>query len=197
MARERETERENDECRPPIPAALVMSRVVGDVLGPFTPTADLRLLTSDGSIVFNGTSLRPSNVAAPPRLHIAPHHHFQGFYTLVMVDADAPNPSNPHFKEYLHWLVTDIPAAESSSGSGNEMVRYESPKPTMGIHRIVLVVFQQSRGRGRAVTAPQWRRNFTTREFSEANCLGSPIAALYYNCQRQNGTGGRRPPTLR
>lgn len=27
----------------------------------------------------------------------------------VMVDPDAPSPSNPHLKEYLHWLVSFFP----------------------------------------------------------------------------------------
>ncbi|XLS46526.1 hypothetical protein HN51_020884 [Arachis hypogaea] len=42
------------------------------------------------------------------------------------------------------------------------------------------------------VYAPGWRQNFNTREFAELYNLGSPVAALYYNIQRENGSGGRR-----
>jgi hypothetical protein len=36
-------------------------------------------------------------------------------YTLVMVDPDAPSPSNPTLRNVLHWLVTDIPGSTSPS----------------------------------------------------------------------------------
>ncbi|CAN4114951.1 unnamed protein product [Withania somnifera] len=108
-----------------------------------------------------------------------------------MVDPDAPNPSNPHLKEYLHWLVTDIPATTGPS-FGQEIVCYESPRPSMGIHRFVFVLFQQL-GR-QTVYAPTgiWRQNFNTRNFAELHNLGLPVAAVYFNCQREGGSGGRR-----
>ncbi|GAY60953.1 hypothetical protein CUMW_206080 [Citrus unshiu] len=59
-----------------------------------------------------------------------------------MVDPDAPSPSDPSLREYLHWLVTDIPATTGAS-FGQEIVNYESPRPTMGIHRFVFVLFRQ------------------------------------------------------
>ncbi|KAI3456004.1 hypothetical protein Pfo_012667 [Paulownia fortunei] len=167
--------------------ALVVSRVVGDVLDPFTATTELRVF-SDGRMICNGCSLRPSQVVSQPRIEIR-GDDFRTLYTLVMVDADAPNPSNPHFKEYLHWLVTDIPGS-TGADFGKEIVSYESPQPSMGIHRLVLVLFQQS-GR-QTVNAPGRRQNFSTREFSQLYDLGSPVAAVYYNGHRENGTGGRR-----
>lgn len=74
--------------------------------------------------------------------------------------------------------------------SGNEIVPYESPRPTAGIHRFVFILFRQS---VRQTTyAPGWRQNFNTRDFAELYNLGSPVAALFFNCQRENGCGGRR-----
>ncbi|GER24603.1 flowering locus T-like 1 protein [Striga asiatica] len=83
---------------------LVVSRVVGDVLTPFTPTVELRVFSENGRLIYNGSSLRPSQVASRPRIEIG-DTDFRTFYTLVMVDADAPSPSNPQFKEYLHWSL--------------------------------------------------------------------------------------------
>lgn len=60
----------------------------------------------------------------------------------------------------------------------------------MGIHRLVLVLYQQL-GRG-TVFAPQVRQNFNLRNFARRFNLGKPVAATYFNCQRQTGTGGRR-----
>ena len=74
--------------------------------------------------------------------------------------------------------------------AGNEIVSYESPRPTSGIHRLVLVLFRQL-GR-QTVYEPGWRPQFNTREFAALYNLGLPVAAVYFNCQRDNGCGGRR-----
>jgi protein FLOWERING LOCUS T len=67
---------------------------------------------------------------------------------------------------------------------------YESPRPSTGIHRIVFVLFEQL---VRAtVFAPIERQNFTTRTFARQYNLGNPVAAKYFNCQREAGSGGRR-----
>jgi protein FLOWERING LOCUS T len=34
---------------------------------------------------------------------------FLGCYTLLMVDPDAPSPTDPSLSEIIHWIVTDIP----------------------------------------------------------------------------------------
>lgn len=60
----------------------------------------------------------------------------------------------------------------------------------MGIHRIVFAVFRQL-GR-ETVYAPGWRQNFNTKEFAELYNLGLPAAAVYFNIQREAGSGGRR-----
>ena len=74
--------------------------------------------------------------------------------------------------------------------SGNEVVSYESPKPTAGIHRFVFILFRQSIRQ--TIYAPGWRQNFNTRDFSALYNLGPPVASVFFNCQRENGCGGRR-----
>nr|GMC70744.1 protein HEADING DATE 3A [Ipomoea batatas]GME19126.1 protein HEADING DATE 3A [Ipomoea batatas] len=167
--------------------SLVVGRVIGDVLEPFTRSISIRVAYG-GRDITNGCDYRPSHVVNQPRVEVG-GHDLRTFYTLVMVDPDAPSPSNPSLREYLHWLVTDIPAT-TGVDFGHEIVCYESPQPSMGIHRFVFVLFQQL-GR-QTVYAPGWRQNFNTRDFAELYNLGSPIAAVYFNCQRESGTGGRR-----
>ncbi|KAL1555846.1 protein FLOWERING LOCUS T-like [Salvia divinorum] len=72
----------------------------------------------------------------------------------------------------------------------NEVVAYEAPQPSMGIHRLVMVVFRQPRRQ--ILLAPEFRNNFSVRQFSQVYNLGDPVAAFFYNCHRENGTGGRR-----
>nr|WPN08178.1 flowering locus T [Hemerocallis fulva] len=166
---------------------LIIGRVVGDVLDPFTKSNTFRIFYSSREVT-NGREFKPSQVVHQPRVEIGGNDHMT-FYTLVMVDPDAPSPSNPHLREYVHWIVTDIPGG-TGVDSGQELMCYESPRPTAGIHRFVFVLFQQL-GK-HTVYAPDWRQNFKTRDFAELYNLGSPVAAAYYNCQREAGSGGRR-----
>ncbi|XP_073221796.1 protein VERNALIZATION 3 isoform X2 [Cicer arietinum] len=151
---------------------LVVGRVIGDVLDPFESSIRL-LITYGNRNVNNGCELKPSQVAKQPQ---------------VLVDPDAPSPSNPSFREYLHWLVTDIPSTAGAS-FGNEVVCYEKPRPNLGIHRYVFVLFRQQCQQ--VVFAPGWRQNFNTREFAELYDLELPVAAVFFNCQRETGSGGR------
>ncbi|XP_068661362.1 protein VERNALIZATION 3-like [Aristolochia californica] len=166
---------------------LVVGRVIGDVLDPFIRTTTIRIVCS-GREITNGCELRPLAVVSQPRVEIG-GDDLRIFYTLVLVDPDAPSPSDPNLREYLHWMVTDIPATTGPT-FGQEIVCYESPRPTVGIHRFVFVLFRQL-GR-QTVYAPGWRQNFNTRDFAELYNLGPPVAAVYFNCQRETGTGGRR-----
>ncbi|CAN6172598.1 unnamed protein product [Urochloa humidicola] len=166
---------------------LVVGRVVGDVLDPFVRTTNMRV-TFGGRTIANGCELKPSMVVHQPRVDVG-GPDMRTFYTLVMVDPDAPSPSDPNLREYLHWLVTDIPGTTGAT-FGQEVMCYENPRPTMGIHRFVFVLFQQL-GR-QTVYAPGWRQNFNTRDFAELYNLGSPVATVYFNCQREAGSGGRR-----
>ncbi|XP_059437735.1 protein HEADING DATE 3A isoform X2 [Corylus avellana] len=140
---------------------LTVGRVIGDVLEPFTRSISLRVTYNNNREVNNGCELKPSQLVNQPRVDIG-GEDLRTFYTLVMVDPDAPSPSDPNLREYLHWLVTDIPATTGASF-----------------------------GR-QTVYAPGWRQNFNTKDFAELYNLGLPVAALYFNCQRESGSGGRR-----
>nr|AFJ04156.1 flowering locus T [Euphorbia esula]AGB05622.1 flowering locus T [Euphorbia esula] len=167
--------------------ALALGRVIGDVLDPFQTSIPLHVSYTNKPIT-NGCELKPAHVINQPRVDIG-GSDLRTFYTLVMVDPDAPNPSDPTLREYVHWLVTDIPATTGPS-YGQEILGYESPRPAMGIHRYVFILFQQKKRQ--TVDAPGWRQHFNTRDFAEFYNLGSPVAALYFNCQRENSSRGRR-----
>uniref|UniRef100_A0A0E0ETS6 Uncharacterized protein n=1 Tax=Oryza meridionalis TaxID=40149 RepID=A0A0E0ETS6_9ORYZ len=137
---------------------LTLSQVIGDVLDPFIKSAAMRINYGEKEIT-NGTGLRSSAVFTAPHVEIEGRDQTK-LYTLVMVDPDAPSPSKPEYREYLHWLVTDIPEA------------IDAPRQT--------------------VYAPGWRQNFNVRDFSAFYNLGPPVAALYFNCQKESGVGGRR-----
>ncbi|XP_064991214.1 protein VERNALIZATION 3-like [Musa acuminata AAA Group] len=92
---------------------LVLGQIVGDVLDPFTRSATMRIMYNNREIS-NGSRLRQSAVADKPQVQIEGNDP-RKLYTLVMVDPDAPSPNNPTDREYLHWLVTDIPETLDAS----------------------------------------------------------------------------------
>nr|QLM05589.1 FT-like PEBP family member protein [Saccharum hybrid cultivar R570] len=165
---------------------LVMAHVIQDVLDPFTPTIPLRI-TYNNRLLLASAELKPSAVASKPRVDVG-GNDMRAFYTLVLIDPDAPSPSHPSLREYLHWMVTDIPET-TSVNFGQELVFYERPDPRSGIHRLVFVLFRQL-GRG-TVFAPEMRHHFNCRSFARQYHL-SVATATYFNCQREGGSGGRR-----
>ncbi|XBI80285.1 hypothetical protein VPH35_089499 [Triticum aestivum] len=89
---------------------LVVGNIVGEIIDPFDASAVLRLFYNNREMT-SGSGLRPSQVAREPTVQITGSRgrNETALYTLVMVDPDAPSPSNPSKREYLHWLVMDIP----------------------------------------------------------------------------------------
>ncbi|KAJ0082970.1 hypothetical protein Patl1_10907 [Pistacia atlantica] len=93
--------------------------------------------------VANGCDIKPSVAADKPHVRILAPRLSSSLYTLVMVDPDVPSPSEPKYREWLHWIVVDIPEG-SDSTKGKELVPYMGPQPPTGIHRYVFVLFKQN-----------------------------------------------------
>ncbi|KAL4341548.1 hypothetical protein GQ457_08G018310 [Hibiscus cannabinus] len=164
---------------------LVVGGVIGDVLDSFIPTIQMSV-TFNNKQVFNGHEFYPSSVLTKPRVEIE-GGDMRTFFTLVMTDPDVPGPSDPYLREHLHWIVTDIPGTTDAT-FGREVVSYENPRPTIGIHRFVFVLFKQERRQ--IIKSPSSRDHFDTRNFAADNNLGLPVAAVYFNSQRE--TAARR-----
>ncbi|XP_042434228.1 protein FLOWERING LOCUS T-like isoform X2 [Zingiber officinale] len=96
--------------------SLVVGRVVGDVVDPFTRSVALRVIYNSREVT-NGCEMKPSAVAEEPRVEVV-GTDLDNLYTLIMVDPDAPSPSEPALREYLHWLVTDIPSTARATSAG-------------------------------------------------------------------------------
>ncbi|KAH6773759.1 PEBP family protein [Perilla frutescens var. hirtella] len=161
---------------------LVVGRVVGDVLDIFIPTAEMVVRYGGKKISINGGKVKPSSAAERPKLCITGSPN--NYYTLVMVDPDAPSPSEPSFREWLQWLVIDIPEGCDAS-EGKELMEYMGPQPPIGIHRHVFAAFRQQGLMETVKGRPVERGLFNTRHFATENQLGLPVAALYFNSQKQ------------
>ncbi|CAL0309431.1 unnamed protein product [Lupinus luteus] len=162
---------------------LAIGKVVGDVVDPFTPATKITILYGNKH-VSNGYDIKPSLAIERPHVRIIGASNANNLYTLVMVDPDAPSPSEPTHREWLHWIVVDIPEG-SDATQGRELVMYMGPCPAVGIHRYVFVAFKQTGGGLVEVGVPQGRQNFNTRQFASLNNLGLPVAAIYFNSHKE------------
>ena len=69
--------------------------------------------------------------------------HNNKFYTIIMIDPDAPSCTNPTNKYWLHWLVTNI---TKDNMKGTSIVDYNRPNPSVGsgAHRYYFVLFEHN-----------------------------------------------------
>ncbi|KAM0852620.1 hypothetical protein ACQ4PT_051634 [Festuca glaucescens] len=110
----------------------------------------------------------------------------------LMTDPDAPSPSDPTMREYLHWIVMNIPGGTDAT-KGDVVVPYMGLQPPVGIHRYVLVLFEQkSRLVDGCASPPADRPYFNTRAFAFNHELGLPVAVVYFNSQREPSGNRRR-----
>ncbi|CAN1284501.1 Protein MOTHER of FT and TFL1 [Linum perenne] len=162
---------------------LIVGKVIGDVIDFFNPTVELTVHYGSRK-VSNGCEIKPSAAAQKPVVQVL---HDAPFSSVVMVDPDAPSPSEPRLREWLHFSHCSI-SLHVTCFAGEEVVPYVGPQPPTGIHRYVLALFRQERpltgGRMRVV-APEVRGNFCTRHFAARNGLGPPVAAVYFNSRKE------------
>ncbi|PPD82516.1 hypothetical protein GOBAR_DD20569 [Gossypium barbadense] len=168
---------------------LVVGRVIGDVLDMFTPASEFTVRYGTKQVT-NGCDIKPSAAADKPHVQILGHPFSSNLYTLVfdsfqvMVDPDAPSPSEPRLREWLHWIVVDVPEGQDAT-KGRELVAYMGPQPPTGIHRYILALFKQEGAMEGRIQVADARANFSTRRFAAQNRLGLPVAAVYFNSQKE------------
>ncbi|KAH7724379.1 Phosphatidylethanolamine-binding protein PEBP [Aphelenchoides avenae] len=60
-----------------------------------------------------------------------------------MVDPDAPSPTDPQARSWVHWLLVNVPGTQIAQG--RELEAYSEPTPPLGsgYHRYVLLAYEQ------------------------------------------------------
>ncbi|PQQ05244.1 protein MOTHER of FT and TFL1 isoform X1 [Prunus yedoensis var. nudiflora] len=169
---------------------LVVGRVIGDVVDMFVPTVNMSVYFGSKHVT-NGCDIKPSMAINPPRSQSVVSPASSTLWSLisltlcvsVMTDPDAPSPSEPSMREWVHWIVADIPGG-TSPVRGKEILAYVGPRPPVGIHRYILVLFQQKGPMG-LVEQPSSRAHFNTRFFAAQLDLGLPVSTVYFNSQKE------------
>ncbi|KAJ4792821.1 Protein MOTHER of FT and TF 1 [Rhynchospora pubera] len=172
--------------------ALIIGNVIWDVVDTFVPTVNM-LVNYGGKEIITGCDLKPSILNDPPAIHIS-GGRCNDLYTLVMIDPDSPSPCDFNMREFLHWVVINIPGGSDGVSRGYEVVPYLAPNPQVGVHRFVLVLFQQH-SLLRGICEMNTRARFCTRDFSRDHNLGPPVAAAFFNCRRERQGRNMNPGT--
>uniref|UniRef100_A0A914ZBF8 Uncharacterized protein n=1 Tax=Panagrolaimus superbus TaxID=310955 RepID=A0A914ZBF8_9BILA len=163
---------------------FVRHKVVKDVIG-LSPPKLLKVSFDSGREAFLGNILTPSEVKNKP-IELKWPTRPGSMYTVAMIDPDAPSRNNPSRREYLHWLVVNIP--ETNVWQGNELVEYigAGPPQDTGLHRYVFLVYLQD---GPVVDyrighiskySSSGRPMFRTQKFADKHRLGAPVTGNFF-----------------
>lgn len=120
------------------------------------------------------------------------------YYSLAIVDPDAPTRKNPVYRSCIHWLVVNIPnpgGAKIDEGEEIFPFMHTAPAEGTGEHRYVYILWKQSEGklefkkeyRYKYGAELQYRLKWDARAFAARNGLGKPAAMVYYKAEYEKG----------
>jgi len=174
-----------------IAGLLEVNGIIHDITDMFHVRTYLEIRFAEKRVLF-GNELTPTDVRFQPAVTWQPREG--AFYTLIMTDADAPSRSNPSHREWVHWIVANIPAQRVFEGEVLAGYIGSGPPKDTGFHRNVFLLFEQPQGKintsafkklgtsgGDASVAA--RGNFSSRTFARDFNLGLPVSANFFNCQ--------------
>jgi large subunit ribosomal protein L35 len=84
--------------------------------------------------IINGEHIELEKTTVMPKIKFVPEPNT--YYTIIMVDPDAPSKTNPIYKYWLHMLIIN---------NNEGIVEFEKPNPPKGSgpHRYIIYLFKQ------------------------------------------------------
>lgn len=162
----------------------------------FTEHDIVPVLIDRAPLVFAKISYRSKKLVdagkelAPAEVHDEPKVEWDAdpviFYTLVMIDPDSPSRTEPLNREFIHWLVGNIPGKHLDQGEVLFEYLPVVPRAGTGFHRYIFLLYQQhchndysdAPRASRRTRSP--RLHFSTRDFTHRYSLGQPIAGNFF-----------------
>lgn len=167
--------------------AFAEHEVVPDVVDA-APKELLKVTYPSGVSANGGEELTPTQVKDQPKLEWSADPN--AFYTLFMVDPDAPNRQEPKFRSVCHWYVGNIPGDKIEQGDHRIAFVGSGPPQGSGLHRYVFLVYKQTDGRVDLSEAPRTsnrsrnnRLNFQHKDYVKKYNLGELVAGNFYRAQ--------------
>ncbi|XP_047523433.1 phosphatidylethanolamine-binding protein 1-like [Pieris napi] len=148
-------------------------------------------ITSVGGTMVNDHNcdvLLPKQVFLEEPLFQYPLADSKKFYTIIMVDPDAPPQLDGEF--FLHMLKSNIPGLalkgkESVKTVGIDYRGYKPPTPPRGTgpHRYISLLYEQADGNNFLPSVPSSRSRFTLANWLRGKNLCGPVAGTQLRIQ--------------
>ncbi|XP_064550189.1 protein D2 [Drosophila montana] len=160
-------------------------QVVPDVISE-PPTDLLRVSYDNRLLVKDGDIVTPTQVKNKPVVEWKAEP--DAYYTLMMVDPDAPSRAEPKLREFKHWLVINIPGNDVAKGDALADYVGSGPPKDTGLHRYVFLLYRQPKmleisGSRVSNTSRRSRTKFHAAKFAEHHRLGEPVAGTFYRAE--------------
>ncbi|KAF5276842.1 hypothetical protein FQA39_LY06394 [Lamprigera yunnana] len=141
--------------------------------------------SSSGQLVNLGNLLKPSEVQDVPTVV---YPVLGEYFTLMLVDPDAPSRKDPLERSFVHWLVVNIHRLNIDDGDLLAEFIGSAPPPNSGLHRYTFLVYKQPRKlqfseAKLSVTNFEERKFFSVQNFVSKYNLGNPVAGNFYLCK--------------
>ena len=129
----------------------------------------------------NGMHLSLEKSKEKPKINF--NNYDDKYYTIIVMDPDAPSHDNPIYKYWLHYLTIN---------NNNKIIEYESPDPpkNSGIHRYFFILLKQKEFLEKKKVEdiisklPKKRQNFNYGEF--VSLFGfEPIDSVYFETENK------------
>ncbi|KAJ8713089.1 hypothetical protein PYW08_008393 [Mythimna loreyi] len=161
------------------------SEIVPDVLST-EPVTIMTVLYGHSKFVTSGNILTPTEVKDIPL--VSWYYVSDKYYTLVMTDPDAPSRAKPTSREWLHWMVVNIPGHDLTAGETIAQYVGAGPGKDSGLHRYVFLVYEQPYkmdfDEPRLTNRSMANRSlFSVSKFAEKYYLGDPIAGNFFQAE--------------
>lgn len=148
------------------------------------------VVTYEKGTVSPGDVNLPFETVEPPKISFRCDGNDGKKYTLIKTDPDAPDRIGHAYREFVHWVVTDISAESLASGAidGNTILPYlgVGAPYASGLHRYCFILFEQPDGCDPGpslASALEGRGGKKVCVAASAAGLGPIVAATWYESQ--------------
>ncbi|KAG5873924.1 hypothetical protein JTB14_030349 [Gonioctena quinquepunctata] len=152
------------------------------------PEKKLDVRYKEGKDVKLGNELTPKQVMEAPEVTYEAED--KDFYTLILTDPDAPSRKNPRDREWVHWMIVNIPGNKISDGEVITDYVGAAPPKDSGLHRYVFMLYKQPEklkvDEEHHGPTDGKRGRFSTEKFSKKYNLGKPVAGNFYQAKHDD-----------
>ncbi|PVU94699.1 hypothetical protein BB561_002330 [Smittium simulii] len=166
-------------------SALRSGEIIPNILPVFDPSTDFEVTYVNRPMNF-GTEYFPFKNETDNLPTFKYEADSDDFYTIALIDPDAPSRANPFRSQVRHWLSVNIPGNNVAAGNSTG-TPYLAPRPFPGCGRkrfVYVLAKQESNMPNLSVSAA--RPNFNIANFAEDNNM-EIIGANYFEVEAQPG----------